>query len=64
MLEKIERTCRQLDQVMRTGSAEEKKRGKAAMAAYGRTLELFRELSELRHKAQTQWGATGSPGLR
>jgi hypothetical protein len=51
-LQKIEKTCKQLDVVMKTGSPEEKARAQAAMTAYGRTLELFKELAELREAAK------------
>jgi hypothetical protein len=47
-LQKIERTCRQLDSVLKTGSAQEKARAQMAMTAYGRTLELLKQLSEAR----------------
>jgi hypothetical protein len=47
-LEKIERTCRQLDGLIKQGSVEEKARAQAAMTAYGRTLELIKQLSEIR----------------
>jgi hypothetical protein len=47
-LQKIERTCRQLDNVLKTGSAQEKARAQMAMTAYGRTLELLKQLSEAR----------------
>jgi hypothetical protein len=47
-LQKIERTCRQLDNVIKTGSAQEKARAQMAMTAYGRTLELLKQLSEAR----------------
>jgi hypothetical protein len=48
MLEKIQNTCKQLDAVIQTGTAEEKARAQAAMAAYGRALELFKLLAEMR----------------
>ena len=48
---KIEKTCRQLDHIIQSGSALEKSRARSAMRAYGRTLELLRELEELRAKA-------------
>ena len=48
---KIEKTCRELDHITQSGSALEKSRARSAMRAYGRTLELLRELEELRAKA-------------
>lgn len=50
MLKRIEKTCKQLDEFIQSGSTQEKSRAQAAMAAYGRTLELWRQLSELRDK--------------
>lgn len=47
-LQKIEQTCRQLDAVLNNGSAEEKARAQQAMTAYGRTLELLKQLSDIR----------------
>jgi hypothetical protein len=46
-LEKIEQTCRQLDVLVKNGSVEEKARAQTAMTAYGRTLELLKQLSEI-----------------
>jgi hypothetical protein len=51
MLEKIQSTCSQLDGVIQNGTAEEKLRAQAAMTAYGRALELFRQLAELRESS-------------
>ena len=47
-LQKIEQTCRQLDSVLKTGTAEEKARAQMAMTAFGRTLELLKQLSDIR----------------
>jgi hypothetical protein len=51
MCGKIEKTCRHLDQIIQSGSARDKSRARSVMRAYGRTLELLRELEELRAKA-------------
>ena len=51
MLEKIQNTCKQLDVVIQSGTAEEKARAQAAMAAYGRALELFKQLAEMRENS-------------
>jgi hypothetical protein len=51
MLEKIQSTCKQLDVLIKTGTTEVKARGQAAMTAYGRALELFKELEEMREAA-------------
>jgi hypothetical protein len=50
MMEKIEKTCRNLEQFRQTGTAREKARAQSAMRAYGRTLELVRKLDDLRAK--------------
>ena len=52
MLEKIQRTCKQLDTVIQTGTAEEKARAHLAMTAYGRALELFKQLAEMRENSR------------
>jgi len=49
-LQKIEKTCRQLDQIQRAGTDEEKQRAKVAMAGYARLLELIGHLRDLRDK--------------
>jgi len=51
MLEKIQNTCKQLDAVIQTGTAEEKARAQAAMTAYGRALELLKQLAEMRENS-------------
>jgi hypothetical protein len=53
-MQRIERTCRQLDNVIKTGSPEEKARAQMAMTAYGRTLELLKQLSEIRERPAKQ----------
>ena len=50
-LAQIESTCRQLDAILKSGSPQEKARAQAAMTAYARTLELYRQLTALRDKA-------------
>ena len=57
LLGKIETTCRQLDALAQNGTAQEKERAQSALAAYARTLELYKRLAELRNDAaagQTQ----------
>lgn len=51
MLEKIQSTCKQLDTFVQTGTAEEKARAQAAMTAYGRALELLKQLSEMKESS-------------
>ena len=52
MLDKIQRTCKQLDTIIQTGTVEEKARAQLAMTAYGRALELFKHLAELRENSR------------
>ncbi|MCI0625736.1 MAG: hypothetical protein L0387_29525 [Acidobacteria bacterium] len=47
---KIEKTCRHLEQFRQRGTAREKVRAQSAMRAFGRTLELVRQLDDLRAK--------------
>ena len=50
MMQRIEKTCKQLDKFIQSGSPEQKSRAQAALTAYGRTLDLVRQLTELRDK--------------
>ena len=50
-LEKIQNTCKQLDSVLQKGTAEEKVRAQAAMTAYGRALELLKQVGEMRESS-------------
>jgi hypothetical protein len=50
--QKIERTCKELDQTIQSGSAREKARAKAAMQAYGLTMELLRQIRDLKEKQE------------
>ncbi len=54
LLVKIETTCRQLNEVIQSGSASSKARAQAAMTAYGRSLDLLRLLTEVRDRAIEQ----------
>ncbi len=51
LLAKVEKTCRQLNDVLQVGSAAERMRARLAMTAYGRSLDLLRVLTEIRDKA-------------
>ena len=51
---KVEKTCRQLHEVIQSGSEEDKARAQAAMTAYGRSLDLLRLLTEMRDKSAAQ----------
>jgi hypothetical protein len=51
LLAKVEKTCRQLNDVLQSGSEADKARAKLAMTAYGRSLDLLRLLTEMRDKA-------------
>jgi hypothetical protein len=53
---KIEKTCKELDQAIHSGSAREKTRAKAAMQAYGLTMELLKQIRELAEKQREARG--------
>ena len=54
VMEKIEKTCRQLDEIIQSGSAADKARAKAGMTAYGRTLDLLKKIGGLREQMTTK----------
>jgi len=54
MMAKVEKTCRQLDTVIASGSETDKLRAKAAMTAYGRSLDLLRTLTQMRNESLEQ----------
>ncbi len=54
LLAKVEATCRQLHEVLQSGSEANKARAQAAMTAYGRSLDLLRLLTEVRDRAIEQ----------
>lgn len=54
LLAKVEKTCRQLNEVIQGGSDADKGRATAAMTAYGRSLDLLRQLTEVRDKSADQ----------
>lgn len=56
LMSKVEKTCRRLDELSRTGTPAEQTRAKAAIAAYGRALELVHMIRERRE----QMAAAGS----
>lgn len=51
LMTNVEKTCRQLNDVLQAGSENDKERARAAMTAYGRSLDLLRQLTEIRDKA-------------
>jgi cell fate (sporulation/competence/biofilm development) regulator YlbF (YheA/YmcA/DUF963 family) len=51
LLTKVEKTCKQLNNVLQSGSEADKARARKAMTAYGRSLDLLRALTEMRDKA-------------
>lgn len=51
LMPKIEKTLRQLKDVLQSGPDSDKIRAKRAMNAYGRSLDLLRTLTEMRDKA-------------
>jgi hypothetical protein len=50
----LEATCRQIDAILKSGTAAEKARAREAMAGYARALELYRELVERRDYSMAQ----------
>jgi hypothetical protein len=54
LLTKVEKTCRQLDAIAKSGTGTDKERAKAAMTAFGRSLDLLRALTEMRNKSAEQ----------
>jgi hypothetical protein len=54
LLPKVEKTCRQLNDVLQSGSEADKHRAQLAMTAYGRSLDLLRLLTEMRDKAAAE----------
>ena len=52
-LRRVERTCQQLQEIAAKGTAAEKDRAGAALAAFQRSLALTKELGELRAKLGT-----------
>ncbi len=54
LLAKVEKTCRQLNEIALSGSGPDQARAKAAMTAYGRSLDLLRTFTEMRDKPQEQ----------
>jgi hypothetical protein len=51
LLAKVEKTCRQLNDIIKSGSETDRVRAKLAMTAYGRSLDLLRLLTEMRDKS-------------
>jgi len=51
LMSKIEKTCRQLNDVLQSGSDAEKARARQAITAYGRSVDLLRLLTEMRDQA-------------
>lgn len=54
LLAKVEKTCRQLNDLVQSSSEADKARAKLAMTAYGRSLDLLRLLTEMRDRSAAQ----------
>jgi len=54
LLAKVEKTCRELNDMIQSGSEADKARAQKAMTAYGRSLDLLRALTAVRDKAMEQ----------
>jgi len=50
-LSQVEKTCRQLNDILQASSGADKIRAQAAMTAYGRSLDLLRLLTEMRDRS-------------
>ena len=51
VLAQVEKTCRQLNDLIKSGSDADKARAQSAMTAYGRSLDLLRLLTEVRDRS-------------
>jgi hypothetical protein len=51
ILNRIEKTCRQLNEVLQKGLEADKVRAKLAITAYGRSLDLLRLLTDIRDRS-------------
>jgi hypothetical protein len=54
LLDRVKTTCRQLDSILKQGSAHERSRAQKALTAYVRTLELYQELVKSRNEILLQ----------
>ena len=52
-LSKVEKTCRQLDDMLQSSSEADKARAQQAITAYGRSIDLLRLLTEMRDQANS-----------
>ncbi|MFN0171784.1 MAG: hypothetical protein ACKV22_35680 [Bryobacteraceae bacterium] len=50
LFERMQKTCRRLEDFTKSGTPQEQNRARAAMAAYGRAMELLRVLAQARDK--------------
>ena len=46
MIQNLEATCTALQEIAGSGTEDEKRRAQAALVAYGRSLQLIREIGE------------------
>jgi hypothetical protein len=51
VLASIEKTCGELNRLSRGGTDREKERARTALVAYGKALELYHHLADLRDEA-------------
>ncbi len=54
VMSNIQKTCKRLDEISRTGSAAEQARAKTALLAYSRALELIHKAREAAEKQAEQ----------
>lgn len=60
LMPKVEKTLRQLKDMLQSGSESDKILAKRAMNAYGRSLDLLRTLTQMRDKAAAATSASKS----
>ena len=48
LMERMEKNCRRLEEVLASGTPQEQNRARSAMTAYGRTMDLLRRLAQTR----------------
>ena len=58
-LRRVERTCRQLQDIAAKGSPAERDRARAALTAFERALALVKEISQEQTRLNTTSGAAG-----
>jgi hypothetical protein len=58
-LRRVEKTCKQLSDIAAKGTPAERERAAAALAAFGRAVDLVREIAETRFKLAAETTSAG-----